>query len=119
LIRSTSATGADAVVSQVNNRSEACAIGQELVRCGLITPVCSGFHDDDHDVDIDTLIESEMANTDRNSIIASTPVVGGGKGIKPVSLEEMNKFSDLSGYIYRLPVKSGTAGSWSLFGGKS
>lgn len=114
LIRSTSAAGSEAVITQANNRAEACAIGQELVRCGLITAVSSGFHDDEHDLDVDHAVDADNITTDRSSIITGTT----GKGSKAISLEELNKFSDLPGYIYRLPVKSGTAGSWSLFGGK-
>lgn len=90
LIRSTSV--AEVNVEQLaSNRTEACAIGQELVTCGLLVAVCSGFIDEDHDMHH---FENEHE-----------------KGA-----EEAAKFSDMPGHIYRFPLKSGTAGSWSIFG---
>jgi hypothetical protein len=113
LIRSTSASPEVNVEQQANNRAEACAIGQELVICGLILPVSSGFIEEDpHEHDLDNY---EAATTDRSSVMQMK-----GQPSKSVSTnssnEEYSKFSDMPGYIYRFPLKSGTAGSWSLFG---
>jgi hypothetical protein len=115
LIRSTSANAStisptESIIAdqQANNRVEACAIGQELVTCGLISPVSCGFIDEEHEYELDGF-ETEVT-TDRSSMIQI-------KGPRSFNPEDLSKFSDLHGYIYRFPVKSGTAGSWTLFGG--
>ena len=85
------------------NRFEACAIGQELLDCGLLLPVCTGFLD-----------EEDHEHADFNDVMDSNPQSNAIS--QSLLFEEKSKFSDMPGYIYRFPLKSGTAGSWSLFG---
>jgi hypothetical protein len=109
LIRSTSAAPDVNLEKTASNRAEACAIGQELVSCGLILTVCGGFIEDDHEMDMDA---ADFEATDRSSMmqLKAAPKV---HTFKP---EDFSKFSDMPGFIFRFPLKSGTAGSWSLFG---
>lgn len=87
------------------DRFEACAIGQELLDCGLLLPVCAGFIDEDGDnIDGDNMeVVDNSASSKPGAAITSL-------------FEEKAVFLDMPGYIYRFPLKSGTAGTWSLFG---
>lgn len=88
------------------DRFEACAIGQELLDCGLLLPVCAGFIDEegDNEGEIDDVQPPSKPGQEVNPATAAS------------LFEEKAIFSDMPGYIYRFPLKSGTAGSWSLFG---
>jgi hypothetical protein len=99
LMRSATADQASGVDNQsVIDRTEACSIGQELLECGLLTVVCSGYRDDDTDR-VDHLLTLD------DNIVESVYSNGSDE-----------HFSDMAGFIYRFPGKSGCAGSWTLFG---
>lgn len=86
---------------QAANRNDACVIGQELVNSNFLYSICAGFVDQD----VDEAPSSETSNEpDDNS--ASTKS----------SIDWFQRFADLPGFIYRFPIKSDTAGSYSLFG---
>lgn len=82
------------------DRVEACSIGQELLDCGLLEAVCSGFKDDeteffdDHDGPFDA--------SDHPDVFQS-------------AFSE-RQFSDMPGFVYRFPGKSASSACWTLFG---
>lgn len=80
------------------DRNEACSIGQELLDCGLLEAVCAGFKDE----------ESESYEDNDGMEASDHPDLFFGFGEK--------LFSDMPGFVYRFPGKSGTAGCWTLFG---
>lgn len=97
------------------DRSEACAIGQELVRCGLLVAVCCGNKND--------AISQAAAEEDRVAefgILQSTIHDDAtGKKEAAETPTAVAIFSDYPYYIYRFPARSATAGgvgSFTLFG---
>lgn len=101
LMRSATAdTAGEVDRHSVIDRTEACSIGQELLDCGLLELVCSGFKDEESELydDHDGLIDSADQPDHFQSAFGD------------------RLFSDMPGFVYRFPGKSGTAGCWTLFG---
>ena len=84
--------GDESLSNSVKDRIEANRIGQELLSCGLLSCVTYGFPDDFDEEEIQTFNEDNVG---------------------------MNKFCDLSSFIYTFPVKgnsSSIVGKFTLFG---
>lgn len=120
------------------DRFEACHIGQELLSCGLLLPISLGFasdddphaHDDDYNFDVDDditggLLTSSSKKVKPNTTTSTGPSGGSGNNSADSDPNKHSQgkdflptFSDLPGFIYRFPGKSGTAGTCALFGTK-
>lgn len=114
LIRS-SASGAEHQYQHAKDRFEACAIGQELLSCGLLVAVSSGYinEEEHHPAAHDDHDGNHAAEGGDDKSTAQSDVAQRSMGGMPV-------FSDMPGYIYRFPGKQATGtsvGSWTLFGG--
>lgn len=104
------------------DRTEACAIGQELLNCGLLVPITCGFDSDDI---FDTNDNIQYDDDGENVMVGNTGcAIGGGDGTiaTPHNSTSNNKeaiFSDVKGYLYRFPERSATVqgvGSFTIFG---
>lgn len=102
------------------DRIEACALGQELLNCGLIVSICCGMEGDGEDMGL-------LENPSSSSTIVSDN--SSSYGINPSLNTTLNDdspykhmkmhFSDKYGFIYRFRETSATArtvGSYTLFG---
>lgn len=121
------------------DRGEACAIGQELLNCGLLVPICrppsdsSGLGGDvageggrsQRDVDPDDNEFNELLSMQSASTLISA--ASRERDVPAASDNNNNNgngngaplFSDYSCYLYRFPARSATAGgigSYALFG---
>jgi hypothetical protein len=96
------------------DRSEACAIGQELLICGLLMNVSAGFAGNDEEEKGDEIASAVKNNpiVTKNTVPSFDPTSSCGDYNPTI----FSRFSVMPAYIYRFPGKSGTAGSWSLFG---
>jgi hypothetical protein len=101
LIRSPDTDTSGHQYQHANNRSDACIIAQELVICKFLCAVCAGFIDSEND-------ELYDAHTDIDG--------DSSKEKDKRTADWFLRFNDMPGFIYRFPIKSDTAGSYSLFG---
>lgn len=126
------------------DRGEACAIGQELLRCGLLVPICCGNNNDaitqaqnadeerDRDVGYAAIAGLPPATSTTSAVSASatggssgdsSAGSGGGGGDAGDGVATSSSttgpivpsFSDYPYYIYRFPARSATAGGVGSF----
>lgn len=133
LMRSTTASLTDPAPGQASSTQqqyqhardthEAINIGQELLSCGLLMAVCSGFEEDDS-LHRDLEDEEALAGLEEGgaSVAASATAAGGASSgassaggaageVAPLKNSPHLVFSVMPGYIYRFPMKSSSTGN--------
>lgn len=115
-----STSSASTPFKHAKDRAEAKAIGQELVTCGLVIPVCVGFQNEEKNED-DFEGEEDDDNMSYYTSFTSALINNKDKEKDKEKEKEYEKdslliFNDSYGYIYRFDVKSDMAGKWTFFG---